>query len=90
MTFNEIFKKSGLTICCYDNMNDEYYPLKSIEIDLVFRTLADSKRLHDEEKILILAGLAYVGGAEESECKNPDCASKIDKKLESEAQNGMD
>jgi len=53
MNIGEIFDRAGLNVCHYDVDNDEYYPMKKSEQDILFATLEESGRLTDMEKILI-------------------------------------
>jgi hypothetical protein len=59
MNIGEIFDRAGLNVCHYDVDNDEYYPMKKSEQDILFATLEESGRLTDTEKILIITGLGH-------------------------------
>jgi len=53
--------------------------------------MEENKRLRDDEKIFILAGVANLGSIEGYiECNKVICAAEDEEKTENEAQNGMD
>lgn len=56
MNTYEIFTNAGLTICGWDDQQEEFFPLSKQDHEIIFNVLIDTDRLSATEKTLILAG----------------------------------